>query len=49
LDAVNLGFVTTVIVDAVKAVNLHPEDQENAIETMRLAGIQIIQGDKLII
>lgn len=49
LDAVNLGFVTTVIVDAVKAVNLHPEDQENAIETMRLAGIQIIKSDKLII
>lgn len=49
LDAVNLGFETTVIVDAVKAVNLHPEDQENAIRTMRQAGIQIIQGDKLII
>lgn len=49
LDAVNLGFETTVIVDAIKAVNLHPEDQENAIRTMRQAGIQIIQGDKLII
>lgn len=49
LDAVNLGFETTVIVDAVKAVNLHPEDQENAIRTMRQTGIQIIQGDKLII
>lgn len=49
LDAVNLGFETTVIVDAIKAVNLHPEDQENAIRTMRQTGIQIIQGDKLII
>ena len=49
LDAVNLGFETTVIIDAVKAVNLHPEDQDNAIETMRLAGIQIKQSDELII
>lgn len=44
MDAVNLGFDTTVIVDAVKAVNLHPGDQENAIETMRRAGIQIKQS-----
>lgn len=49
LDAVNLGFETTVIIDAVKAVNLHPEDQDNAIKTMRLAGIQIKQSDELII
>lgn len=47
LDAVNLGFVTTVIADGVKAVNLHPEDHDNAIQTMRQAGIQIKKGDEL--
>jgi nicotinamidase/pyrazinamidase len=49
LDAVNLDFNTTVIVDAIKAVNLHPGDQDNAIKTMRRAGIQIKPSDELII
>ena len=41
LDAVSLGFKTTVISDAVKAVNLQPTDQENAIREMISAGVQI--------
>src|SRR5262249_40102487 len=41
LDAVQLGFKTTVIRDACRAVNLQPEDEQRAIEEMQKAGIQI--------
>lgn len=41
LDAVELGFETTVIKDAVKAVNLQTTDQENAINEMIEAGVRI--------
>jgi nicotinamidase/pyrazinamidase len=39
LDAVRLGFTTTVLVDAVAAVDLAPGDGERALAEMRDAGV----------
>lgn len=41
LDARRLGFPVTVLGDAIRAVNLEPEDGERALERMRDAGAQI--------
>ena len=42
LDAVKLGFDTTVITDATRAVNLHPQDSENALKEMQQAGVHLV-------
>lgn len=39
LDALKLGFKTHVIVDACKAVNLHPDDETDALTEMQTAGV----------
>ncbi len=39
LDAYKLGFKTHVIIDACKAVNLAPDDEEKALQEMSKAGI----------
>ena len=44
LDAKQLGFQTSVILDACRGVNLKPGDVERAIEEMRAAGITLIQS-----
>lgn len=44
LDAVSLGFETFVITDASRAVNLQPQDGENALREMKIAGIQLINS-----
>ena len=41
LDAVRLGFRTTLLTDAVAAVDLEPGDGDAAIREMRLAGVEI--------
>jgi nicotinamidase/pyrazinamidase len=41
LDAVRLGFETTVLSDAIAAVNLLPGDGERALAEMRAAGVTI--------
>jgi nicotinamidase/pyrazinamidase len=41
LDAVRLGFTTTVLVDAIAAVELHPGDGERALDRMRAAGVRL--------
>jgi nicotinamidase/pyrazinamidase len=41
LDAVGHGFPTTVLTDAIRAVDLQPGDGEGAIEAMRAAGIKM--------
>jgi nicotinamidase/pyrazinamidase len=41
LDAVQLGFKTSLIEDASRGVNARPQDVEDAIEEMRLAGVLI--------
>ena len=47
IDAVELGYKTTVITDAVKAVNLQITDQENAINKMIEAGVQIKSSNEV--
>ena len=42
LDAKKLGFDTTVIPEATRAVNLQPQDFEKAINEMAAAGVKII-------
>lgn len=39
LDAVRLGFGTTIVADAIAAVDLQPRDGEAAIDEMRAAGV----------
>lgn len=41
LDALKLGYKTFVVVDGCRAVNLHPSDEANALEEMRLAGAHL--------
>lgn len=41
LDAARLGFATTVIADAIAAVDLQPRDGEAAIDEMRAAGVVV--------
>jgi len=41
LDALRLGFATTVLREGVRAVNLHPGDGERALEEIRAAGGQV--------
>ncbi len=41
LDAVRLGFATTVLSDAVRAVDLQPGDGRAALEAMEAAGVTI--------
>lgn len=41
LDALELGFRATLIQDACRAINLHPEDEKRAIEKMRQKGAKI--------
>lgn len=44
LDAKHLGYHVVVIKDACRAVNLKAEDETNAFEEMRRAGIEIIHS-----
>jgi nicotinamidase/pyrazinamidase len=41
LDAVRLGFETTVLTDATAAVNLQPEDGERALSELQDAGVEL--------
>jgi nicotinamidase/pyrazinamidase len=41
LDAVHLGFETTVLTDMIATVNLEPGDGERAIDAMRAAGVRL--------
>jgi nicotinamidase/pyrazinamidase len=41
LDAVRLGFDTEVLLEGCRAVNLQPEDEQRAVEEMRLAGARV--------
>ena len=44
LDAIGLGFTTTVIVDGCRGVNLQAEDTDKAIAEMQSAGVRIVQS-----
>ena len=45
IDARKKGFKVKVLVDAMRAVNLRPGDEERAIDQMREAGAEIVSGD----
>ncbi len=47
LKAAEAGFETFVIKEAVRAVNLNPEDEAKAFETMKKAGVKIISADSV--
>jgi nicotinamidase/pyrazinamidase len=46
LDALKEGFRVKAIEDAMRAVNLNPDDGERAIEEMRAAGAEIIDSNE---
>ena len=48
LDAQSLGFNTSVIADATRAVNLQEGDDEKAFDEMRKSGVLIISSDQII-
>ncbi len=48
LDALDLGFKTFVIRDACRAINLHPADEEKALEKMRQKGARIIDSSEIL-
>jgi nicotinamidase/pyrazinamidase len=47
LDADKLGFETYVVEDAVAAVNVKPGDDAKALETMRKAGITLVDSSEV--
>lgn len=47
LDARSLGFETYLIADATRAVNLKPEDGDQAIREMREAGVHIVTSNDI--
>lgn len=48
MDALKLGFETTVIKDATKAVNLNPKDYDNALKDMTKAGAEVVDSSFLL-
>lgn len=47
LDAIKLGFETSLIVDGCRGVDLNPKDVEKAIETMQDAGVTIVSSNQI--
>ncbi len=47
LDAVQEGFVTTVILDGCRAVNLSPGDGDAAVDDMREAGVSAVSSTEV--
>ncbi len=48
LDALADGFDTTLVTDATAAVNVHPDDHEQALKTMHTAGAHLITSTQLL-
>ncbi len=48
IDAAELGFQTFVIADATQAVNLHKDDNEQALKEMLIKGISVIDSNSII-
>lgn len=47
LDALQLGFATTVVADGCRGVDLQPGDSERALADLRAAGARITPSDRL--
>jgi nicotinamidase/pyrazinamidase len=48
IDACTLGFDTTVITDAIRAVDVNPGDGERALEEMKEAGAKVATSDQVL-
>jgi nicotinamidase/pyrazinamidase len=48
LDAVHLGFKTSLIADASRGVDHHPGDVEKAVAEMRRAGVAVVQSAEIL-
>jgi nicotinamidase/pyrazinamidase len=48
IDAARLGFATTVVTDAIRAVEVEPGDGERALEEMKEAGAKLATSDELV-
>jgi nicotinamidase/pyrazinamidase len=48
IDAAKEGFDTTVVEDAIRAVNVNPDDGERAIEDMEEAGAKVATADEVL-
>jgi nicotinamidase/pyrazinamidase len=47
VDAVELGYKTHLIVDGTRAVNIQPEDGDNAVDYLRSIGVTIMESTAL--
>ena len=47
VDAVELGYKTHLIVDGTRAVNIQPEDGDNAVDFLRSIGVTIMESTSL--
>ncbi len=47
LDAVRLGLATTVLIDAVAAVDLEPGDGDRSLADLRAAGVRLTRSEQL--
>jgi nicotinamidase/pyrazinamidase len=48
IDAARLGFETTVVTDAIRAVEVEPGDGDRALEEMSAAGAKLATSDQLL-
>jgi nicotinamidase/pyrazinamidase len=48
LDSAQFGFKTSLVEDASRGVNLHPDDVANAIAELKRAGINIVQSTDIL-
>jgi nicotinamidase/pyrazinamidase len=48
LDAAQVGFMTHLVEDASRGVNLRPDDVKNAVEEMKRAGVAVVQSAELL-
>jgi nicotinamidase/pyrazinamidase len=48
LDALRYGFVTYIVTDAIKGVNIDPTDSETAIKEMTEAGCKVISSEDIV-
>ena len=47
LDALQLGYDITVLIDLIRPIDIHPEDSAKAIKKMETAGAMLLEGNDL--
>jgi len=47
MDAVDLGFTVYVVVDACRAINLNPKDEQHSFEAMAAKGVKVVMSNEL--